>query len=312
MTGSAGYVGQPLVAALARRGHAVLGVDIVAAPHTVVADVRALPDRLLDGADAVVHLAAISFAPEWDDVSDLIQEVNVDATERVLAQCEAAGVPRVVIASSASIFEGCIDPLAAVGTAPQPRSEYARSKVECERALAASRIACRIAVRKGTVCGFGPAPRLDLLTNAMSIAALRSRRVFVDGDGTSSRPVLRLVRAVRGYVQAATAPLPHGMHRVNLCDDNVDVLEVATEIARLTGATVERREPRGLARSYRVLDGATERYDVIDLPRASAKAIIAGVLDDARRRIHTLPVVSLDPREDRLAMLRAAAAGAPR
>ncbi len=308
VTGSAGYIGRPLVDALVARGHAVVGIDVVDAPYTRRVDVRELPDALLEGADAVVHLAAISFAPEWDDVADLIADVNVAATRRLVGQCEAAGVPRFVLASSASIFESHVERPATVATVPAPVSDYGRSKVECERTLAASTIRCRVALRKGTVCGLGPNPRLDLLTNAMSVAALRHGAVFVDGDGTSQRPILRLDRAVFAYAMAATSALRPGFHTANVCDDNVVVRDIAREVCRLTGADLVHRAPRGRARSYRVLDGRSRGYDAPDRAASDAASIVRAVVAEARAALAELPIVSSDPRVDRIEQLRGRAA----
>ncbi|MGQ0824471.1 MAG: NAD-dependent epimerase/dehydratase family protein [Actinomycetota bacterium] len=308
VTGSAGYVGQPLVARLHAAGHDVVGVDLRAGPFTTTADVRCLPAALFDRVDAVIHLAAISFAPEWNDLDELIWSVNVEGTRHIVQHCEAAGVARLIVASSASVFEGRIHPPAQVSTPTAPESAYGRSKVECERMLATSSIPQRIVVRKGTVCGFGPQPRLDLLTNAMSVNALRLGVVFVDGTGNGHRPILRLERAVCGYAAAATNLFPAGCHTANLCDDNVTVDAVARQICDLTGASLEYRPAPPRSRSYRVVAGRTEGCDFADLRPVSAATIVQDVVREARERIDDLPSTGDDPRVDRLARIRRGAA----
>ncbi len=304
VTGAAGFIGRPLLGRLAASGHDVIGIDLVGGARIVTADIRDLPCDVFEGADAVVHLAGVSFAPEWDDADALVWDVNVSGMQRVVAQCEAAGVRRFVLASSASVYEGHDDVPATIATPAAPVSAYARSKVACERILEASTIPQRIVVRKGTVCGFGPQPRLDLLTNAMSLAALRSRTVFVDGPGANHRPLVRLERAIAVYAFGATYEQAAGLHAVNVCDDNVTVVDVARRICELTGARLEHRVPRGRLRSYRVLAGSSAALDLPDLPEVDAGTIVEHVVREARIRLDQLPSASSDPRIDRLATIQ--------
>lgn len=158
VTGAAGYIGQPLTEMLHTEGHEVLGVDIRPAQHTTEGDIRDLPDHLFEGVDSIVHLAGVSFAPEWTDADDIIWDANVEGVRRVLDQAEQAGVRRFVLAPSASIFEGRSDDLARADTRPRPVSAYGRSKACAERAVTASAIPQKVALRKGTLCGLGPNP----------------------------------------------------------------------------------------------------------------------------------------------------------
>jgi uronate dehydrogenase len=99
VTGAAGRIGRCLLAGLPGSGHAVRGIDARAGDGVVVADLLRDDDGLaavLDGADAVVHLAAI--ASETDFATAL--QTHVVLTHRVLEAARAAGVRRVVYASS--------------------------------------------------------------------------------------------------------------------------------------------------------------------------------------------------------------------
>lgn len=104
VTGGSGYVGCATVARLSRR-HDVSVYDLagpevdVGFTHGDVLDLAAV-EPALDGAEAVVHLAAIP-APGRDP-DDRIMEVNVMGTERVVAAAAHCGVRRLVMASSDS------------------------------------------------------------------------------------------------------------------------------------------------------------------------------------------------------------------
>jgi nucleoside-diphosphate-sugar epimerase len=104
VTGASGSIGSYVLAALGERGH-----ELVAAGRTPPPDggVRYVPATLEDaaslarafaGADAVVHLAAIT--SPYRASADEVIEVNVAGTARVLEAAAAAGVARLVFASS--------------------------------------------------------------------------------------------------------------------------------------------------------------------------------------------------------------------
>jgi nucleoside-diphosphate-sugar epimerase len=77
VTGHKGYIGTHLVDLLKQHGHTVTGVDLdlfhgceweqpVAPDVELIADVRSIDRRVVEGHDAVCHLAAISNDPMGD------------------------------------------------------------------------------------------------------------------------------------------------------------------------------------------------------------------------------------------------------
>ncbi|MGH7644612.1 MAG: NAD-dependent epimerase/dehydratase family protein, partial [Gemmatimonadales bacterium] len=122
VTGAAGFIGSHLCEALVARGDHVTGVDNFDPfyPRAVKernlealrgharfrlceADVRrdALP---LAGADAVIHLAAMAgVRPSLEDPARYM-DVNATGTAHVLDAAARAGVRRVVLASSSSVY----------------------------------------------------------------------------------------------------------------------------------------------------------------------------------------------------------------
>src|SRR5215217_7798894 len=100
VTGSGGFLGALVVAALLRQGSRVVAFDAgYFGPQPLPAgidptrcrfvrgDVRSLPATLLDGADAVVHLAALSNDPAAELDPDWTASVNRDATIRLARLC---------------------------------------------------------------------------------------------------------------------------------------------------------------------------------------------------------------------------------
>ena len=104
MTGAAGRIGTVLRGGLPERGWAMRCLDIVPVPderpgeEQLVADVTdlaAMTDAA-QGADAVVHLAAVVGESSWEAA----RSVSIEATYCTLEAARQAGVSRVVLASS--------------------------------------------------------------------------------------------------------------------------------------------------------------------------------------------------------------------
>jgi UDP-glucose 4-epimerase len=151
ITGVSGFLGQGLLRRLAApppakspAGAGIIGLDISApafrsrdlAMHLV--DVtRADLVPLLEGADILVHLAGVHDAiPD----EDLMARVNVAGTRRVLEAAGAAGVGKVILVSSATVYGAWPNnPIPLNEDAPlrpNPGFPLAAHKAEAERLLA--------------------------------------------------------------------------------------------------------------------------------------------------------------------------------
>lgn len=135
VTGSAGRIGQAAVKELRAQGWPVRGLDRVPTPGLDDCVVGSITDeatvrKAMDGVKILVHLAATP-----DDVDDVVNDLvpnNVIGVYRVLEAARAAGVRRLVLASSGQVvwwqrFNGPLpvgpdDP-------PTPRSWYAATKM---------------------------------------------------------------------------------------------------------------------------------------------------------------------------------------
>jgi UDP-glucose 4-epimerase len=105
VTGSTGGIGQYVVRRLVEAGHQVCAMDLRAQPHQpdyeyIPGDVRdsSLVRRAMQGAEAVVHLAAIPY--DMDRQDELLLDVNLRGTWNVLLAAQEANVGRVVYFSS--------------------------------------------------------------------------------------------------------------------------------------------------------------------------------------------------------------------
>ena len=107
VTGSSGRVGRAVVAELLCRGHRVRGFDLAPANgqpdlETQIGDLcdRAAVDRAMEGVSCLVHLAA---TPDDDDFLARLMPNNIAGLHHVMESARAAGVGRIVLASSGQV-----------------------------------------------------------------------------------------------------------------------------------------------------------------------------------------------------------------
>jgi nucleoside-diphosphate-sugar epimerase len=223
VTGAAGFVGSHVVEHLPSRGRPVIGVDLRPAEDRpgvrhVVGDLRTMDlAPLLDGVTSVIHLAALpGVRPSWARFEEYV-ESNIVMTRRLLEAGIAAGVRRMVIASSSSVYGNRRDGTMAEDQPPAPVSPYAVTK------LAAEQLALAYAARPGsglTVTAlrlftvYGPRQRPDMLISRIISAVLAGSEIRVFGDGTQRRDFVFVGDVVRAIAAALDSPGPSRVSNV--------------------------------------------------------------------------------------------------
>ncbi|WP_067490971.1 NAD-dependent epimerase/dehydratase family protein [Actinomadura hibisca] len=226
VTGAAGFLGSHVVDALAEAGHEVLAADAPARALNPAASRRnwaGLADRAarleidlavddlapLAAADAVVHLAGRpGVRTSWGAGRAPAERDNVVATRRLLQAC-AARRPRVIVASSSSVY-GSRDLPTREDDPLSPASPYAAGKVEVERlAAVAARDGLPVTVLR-YFSVYGPRQRPDMAFHRFIEAALDGRPLPVFGDGRRSRSFTHVADVVDATLRAAAADLPGG------------------------------------------------------------------------------------------------------
>lgn len=176
VTGAAGFLGGTVVdmALALPQVDRVVGVD--ARPSTrldprftaVQRDVRASLRDLLEGVDWVFH-GAFLLRPGRNERE--ARSVNVDATASLLAECERAGVGRVVYPSSTTVYgahAGSGFHVEEDARRPVPGFRYAEHKVEVEDLLAGSGMSVAV-LRACIVLGPGAA---NFITESLGMRIL--------------------------------------------------------------------------------------------------------------------------------------------
>ncbi len=220
VTGGAGYIGSLLVGRLLAGGHEVTALDVLlhgqrkvadglgrAGARLVEGDVgdQAARAAALEGAEALVHLAAIVGDPACAQNPERSQAVNVDASRALFTDATQRGIERLIFASTCSNYGRMTDPTVALDeTAPlAPVSLYASQKVEIERELLAGGTAT--CLRFATVYGLSPRMRFDLTVNEFT-RDLWARRPLEVYGAQFWRPYVHVADAGRAIELVLTQP----------------------------------------------------------------------------------------------------------
>ena len=195
VTGGGGYIGVVLSQRLLDAGHEVRVLDrlywgrtplaqIADRIEVVQADVRSLEPRMLDGIDAIAHLAGLSNDPTAEYNPQANWEMNADATEHLAVEAKRRGIKRFTFGSSASIYDGLGEGIFDENAPVEPRGAYSKSKFAAEQSLLRSADAdfSPVILRQGTVYGFSPRMRFDLVVNTFIKDALLRGTLILHGD----------------------------------------------------------------------------------------------------------------------------------
>jgi UDP-glucose 4-epimerase len=267
VTGGAGFIGSHTVERLLEEGHRVRVVDnfstgrrenlshLLGHPCLQIAEGdicdEELVEQVMDGVDFVIHLAAIPSVPR--SVADPFSSyrVNVEGTLKVLASARDAGVGRVVLASSSSIYGGLDEDRNSSkakkeSMPPRPLSPYAATKLAAEglcRAFFHSYGLETVALRYFNVFG----PRQDPTSQYASVvprfasALLKGERPTIYGDGHQTRDFTYVSNVVEANLLACKALGAEGGVFNVACGRSVSVLQLLEMMARELEVRVEPR-----------------------------------------------------------------------
>ena len=211
-------------------------------------DVRAWDDRWLEGIEVVSHLAGLSNDPTAEYNPQANWEMNAVATERLAEACKRTGVRRLVFGSSASLYDGLGPGMYDETAAVEPRGAYSQSKRYGEEALlaAASDAFSPVILRQGTVYGYSPRMRFDLVVNTFVKDATVFGKLFLHGGGWQWRPLVDVGDVARAHVACYEAPREKVHAEIfNVMQENYQIRELAMLVAgslSIRGRRVELEE----------------------------------------------------------------------
>ncbi len=253
VTGGSGYIGALLVQELQEAGREARVLDSLlhgqediaaeqerAGVQVIRADIRDADARAraLQGTDEVVHLAAIVGDPACGRDPELSDEVNVQATRGLVTDANAAGVERLVFASTCSNYGRMADPTVPIteGGELSPVSLYAEQKVGMEKLILGGgadgvKPTC---LRFATVYGVGRRMRFDLTVNEFTRDLWADRELEVFGE-QFWRPYIHVRdagRAVRTVLEAPAEKVAGQVFNAGRSGENYRKLDLVQEIGK--------------------------------------------------------------------------------
>lgn len=244
VAGGAGYVGSVLIPKLIDRGYKVDVVDLFwfgnHLPSNVgilSKDIFQLSEEDLHPYDQVIFLAGLSNDPmaEYSPHKNFI--FNAAAPAYLAYMAKIAKVKRFIYASSCSVYGYTENELYDENRPVGSMYPYGISKLQGEQAAVQliDRTFSVIALRKGTISGYSPRMRFDLIINTMFKTAMKGRTITINNPSIW-RPILSIEDAATAYVRAVEAN--YGISGIfNIASGNYTVGEIGDEVK----ASIEER-----------------------------------------------------------------------
>jgi nucleoside-diphosphate-sugar epimerase len=244
VTGGGGYIGVVLAEELLERGYVVKLLDtfywgmepikhIKDKVEIIQADIRDVGKEVLKDVTAVIHQAGLSNDPMAEFNPEANFEINTKATKRFAQLCKENGIKKFTFASSASIYDKGLlaeDVLQDENSKVTPKAAYSISKYNAEQELLklADKNFCPVIFRQGTVYGFSPRIRYDLVVNTMLKTAMMTNKLLVFCGGEQWRPLIDVRDVAQAHILAIEASEEKVCGQIfNLVYKNYRILELA-------------------------------------------------------------------------------------
>ena len=234
IAGGAGYIGSVLVQRLIERSYEVDVIDLLwfgdhlnGAGQVIAKDLMELTEKDVEKYDQVIYLAGLSNDPmaEYSPARNFVENGASPAYLAYIAK--RAGVKRYIYGGSCSVYGYTVNELYDETSPTVSNYPYGISKLQGEFASLQLRDEnfSVICFRQGTVSGFSPRMRLDLIVNTMFKCAVADGVITVNNPAIW-RPILAIQDAASAYIRAIEAP--HEISGIfNIASGNYTVGEVA-------------------------------------------------------------------------------------
>ncbi len=258
VTGGAGFIGSNIVDELVDRGDEVVVLDNLLTGRMdniehnlseiefIKGDIRdaAAVERALNGADYVIHQAALPSVPRSIEEPDLVNDINVNGTLVLLEESRRAGVKRFVYAASSSAYGDSEELTKKETHIPRPLSPYAVSKLVGEYyASVYTKVygLPTISLRYFNVFG----PRQDPESQYAAVIPifishlLRNERPSIFGDGEQSRDFTYVKNVVKANILAADCDGADGRVMNTACGMSCTLNELYERLKKLCVSDIE-------------------------------------------------------------------------
>jgi len=236
VTGGAGYIGAILIRRLLAEGahvrvldrmlygrHGLLDLEGESRLEVLSRDLRdpRVHEEALEGVGTVIHLAAIVGDKACAQDEERAVQTNWTATVALARSAAARGVRRFVFASTCSVYGEGRDEVLDERSPVKPLSLYAETRWHAEQGILELTQFSGfepVLLRFGTVYGYSPRMRFDLVVNLLTLRAVRTGAISIFG-GTQWRPFVHVSDIVRALMLATSEPLPEDSPILNVGDN---------------------------------------------------------------------------------------------
>lgn len=249
VTGGAGFIGSNLVDGLLHDGYKVRVLDNFSTGRReniehfkkdielIEGDMRdqEITSQAVEGIDMILHEAALPSVPRSIKAPVTSNDVNIGGMLKLLSSAQKAGVQRMIMASSSSIYGNTLELPKHEGMAPKPMSPYAVTKLTGEHYLRVYHELYgmeTLAIRYFNVFG----PRQDPTSQYSGViakfmtAAIEGTKYTVNGDGTQARDFTFIDNVVKGNLLALEAPRLGGESVNVACGGKYSLLDLIDAI----------------------------------------------------------------------------------
>jgi nucleoside-diphosphate-sugar epimerase len=262
VTGGAGYLGSILCRKLLDKGYEVRMIDTFwygKKPiesllknknfEIIEGDIRNLVVTLkaMKGVDTVIHLASLVGMPASSIEPKSSEEINYLATKNIAELCQLHNIGTYIFASTCSVYGMQSNSILTEKSACDPFDFYAKQKYLSERATGWLNRAPTI-LRFGTLFGFSPRMRFDLVINLFIAQAIKEGKITVNG-GNQIRPFLHVSDAADSLIFSMEKNLT-GTY--NIISENMTIMQAAEKIKKLTSCEISINDDDLDDRNYNV------------------------------------------------------------
>lgn len=213
LAGGAGYIGSVLAPKLQERGYEVNVVDLLWFGNNLPKEIKVQQKNIFDlqekdikGFEQVIFLGGLSNDPmaEFSPKDNFIQNASAPAYLGYISK--RAGVKRFIYAGSCSVYGYTVNELYNEESPAISNYPYGISKLQGEHSVLQmiDDDFSVIAFRQGTVSGYSPRMRLDLIVNTMFKTAIEKKEITVNNPAIW-RPILSIQDAASAYIRAIEA-----------------------------------------------------------------------------------------------------------
>ena len=277
VTGGAGFIGSHLVDALLAEGHRAIVLDNFVSGHrsnlaraeglTViegdVGEIGRLAQEIGE-LHGIIHLAALISGYDSLAAPDDYVDVNVEGLLRVIEFASTRRVPRIVFASSSTVYGNQEGIGLTENTPPQPLTVYALTKLAGEHLLrlySAMHGLTHCSLRLFNVYGPRQAPDHPYanVTCKFSHAAANGLPVKLYGDGRQSRDFVYVADVVRAFL-AVLERSDQQMYNVGT-GETARINDLIGELGGIAGRALEVEQCAPWPNDIRSIRADTSRFE---------------------------------------------------